>query len=134
MLGMNPAEAEPPSERQQLAGYLAGHVDRARARERSRVARRIELESAARAAVEALRGRYGADIDVYLFGSVLDPHRFRLDSDLDLAVRGVPAQRYFEACQVAESAAATTRLDLVRLEDAPPELVREVLAHGRSFA
>jgi predicted nucleotidyltransferase len=73
-------------------------------------------------------------VAVYLFGSVLDPDRFRLGSDLDLAVRGVPSDHYYEAWRLAEAAAAVNRLDLIRLEDAAEWLAAEVEAHGERIA
>jgi predicted nucleotidyltransferase len=70
---------------------------------------------------------------VYLFGSVLDVGRFRLDSDIDLAVSELPTERYYEAWALAEEASGSdARLDLVRLEDAPAWLSEEVRIHGGS--
>lgn len=105
-------------------------MERARRRERARQARRVSLKAAACRAARALRVRYGGGITVYAFGSVLDSGRFRLDSDVDLAVLGLPPDRYYEAWAVAEAAAAAGRLDLVRLEDAPDWLAAEVQTRG----
>lgn len=124
------------SDRPDRSSYLAGHVARAQRREQLRHARLIALRSAASAAAAAaaLRAHYGASVAVYLFGSVIDTGRFRLDSDIDLAVQGVPSDRYYEAWRVAEAAAAVGRLDLIRLEDAADWLVAEVAAHGERLA
>lgn len=122
------------SDRADRSSYLAGHVARAQRRERLRKARHGALRSAAAAAAAALRAHYGVHVVVYLFGSVIDANRFRLDSDIDLAVRGVPGDRYYEAWRVAEAAAAVGRLDLIRLEDAADWLVAEVEAHGERLA
>jgi predicted nucleotidyltransferase len=92
------------------------------------------VRSAAGTAAAALRAHYGASVAVYLFGSVLDPDQFRLDSDLDLAVRGVPSDRYYEAWRLAEAAAGVGQLDLIRLEDASEWLAAEVQAHGERLA
>lgn len=103
-------------------------------RERRRQTRLRSARIAASAAADALRGRYGEGIAVYLFGSTLDPARFRLESDIDLAVRGLPPNRYYEACRMAETAAGTGRLDLIRLEGAADWLVAQVEASGERLA
>jgi predicted nucleotidyltransferase len=65
---------------------------------------------------------------VWLFGSLAE-QRPRIDSDVDLAVEGLPASRYFAALtELAELCG--TRVDLVRLETAPPSLRRRVLDLG----
>lgn len=112
--------------------YVAAHVARARKRERARTAARVARVAAARVAGQALRARYGSSVEVYVFGSVLDPGRFRLDSDIDLAIRGLPTERYYEAWRVAEAAAGAWPLDLIRLEDAPAWLVEEVAQRGEA--
>jgi predicted nucleotidyltransferase len=114
--------------------YAGAHVARAWERERARVARRAARKAAASAAAKALRALYGEGIETYVFGSVVDAGRFRLDSDLDLAVRGLPPDRYYEAWRVAESAAGEGRLDLVRLEDAPDWLAAEIRLRGERLA
>ena len=113
-----------------MNGYATGHVKRALEREQARQDRRASLLASARQAAAALRRRYGDGLDVYVFGSVLDAGRFRLDSDIDLAVRGLPVDRLYEAWSAAEDAAAAGRLDLVRLEDAPDWLAAEVRDRG----
>jgi predicted nucleotidyltransferase len=110
-------------------GYVGAQVGRAQERERARHARRLSMRAAAAEAAAALRERYGKDVVVHVFGSMLDAGRFRLDSDIDLAVLGVPADRYYEAWAVAE-AAAGVRVDLVWLEAAPGWLAAEVLERG----
>jgi predicted nucleotidyltransferase len=118
------------------AACIAGQVERALRRERARQARHAELAAAARAAAAALRARFGSELAVHVFGSVADASRFRLDSDLDLAVRGIPADRYYEAWAVAETAARAAgagRVDLVDLDGAPHWLVAEVEARGAAI-
>lgn len=64
---------------------------------------------------------------------MLDPGRFRLESDIDLAVEGLPSDRLYEAWAAAE-AAAGAELDLVRLEDAPDWLSAEARTRGERLA
>ncbi|MEW6750462.1 MAG: nucleotidyltransferase domain-containing protein [Candidatus Latescibacterota bacterium] len=127
------ASDAPLTEREMGHSYAAGQVARARARERVRQGRRASLREAARRAAEALRARHGEGFAVYLFGSVLDAGRFRVNSDLDLAVEGLPPDRYYEAWAEAEAAAGSGCLDLVRLEDAPDWLAAQVRAHGEQL-
>ena len=87
----------------------------ARARERAGVAAR------------ALADEFGAS-GVWLFGS-LAWGPLHAGSDVDLAVRGVPADRHFaalaRACEIVGGP-----VDLVPLETCAESLRRRVLAHG----
>ncbi|HUF50807.1 MAG TPA: nucleotidyltransferase domain-containing protein [Longimicrobiales bacterium] len=121
------------AEHDQYDEYVTGQVARVERRERMRQVRLTRLRTAARAAAEALRDRYGEGITVYMFGSVADEGRFRLDSDLDLAVTGVEPERYYEAWSIAEAAARAAGsdcVDLVALDDAPAWLVEEIVSRG----
>ena len=62
------------------------HEERARSREASRVATYRELR-------EALRGLLPRGSEVWVFGSVLEPGRFRDHSDVDVAVASLPEGR-----------------------------------------
>ncbi|MBI3202438.1 MAG: nucleotidyltransferase domain-containing protein [Myxococcales bacterium] len=98
-----------------------GARDLARATERAQA-----IRSRLPAAAACLRG-HGAR-RVWLFGSIAEG-RPRLDSDVDLAVEGLPPARYFDAlAEVAELAG--TRVDLVRWEAAPPSLRERVAECG----
>lgn len=95
---------------------------RARADERARRFRQL-LPPAAKLLVQ----RYGAH-QVLLFGSLAEG-TFSENSDVDLAVIGMPQAHYFEAL------AELMRLfgapvDLVRIEDAPPSLRDRIRSEG----
>jgi hypothetical protein len=78
-------------------------------------------------AVSMLRERYGIT-EVTLFGS-LAAGGASSESDLDLAVRGLPAERYFEAlADLMELIGAP--IDLVRLEAAVDSLRDRIEAEG----
>lgn len=79
------------------------------------------------AAAAMLRER-GAT-SVYVFGSVASRCAGPA-SDLDLAVRGLPAARYFDALG-ALMRALPCDVDLVRLEEAPASLRERIQAEGR---
>jgi predicted nucleotidyltransferase len=78
------------------------------------------------AAVAALR-EHGAQ-KVILFGS-LATGRTTGGSDIDLAVEGLAAERYFSALADV-MAAVVGPVDLVRLEEAPASLVDRIAAEG----
>lgn len=76
----------------------------------------VDREDAVRRAAEVLRAQ-GAR-EVYLFGSQIDGTA-RPDSDLDLAIIGLPESRFFHALSLAMKAAGCP-VDLVDLgEDTP---------------
>jgi predicted nucleotidyltransferase len=88
--------------------------------------RRGELLTVAAPVAAELRARW-PQISIWLFGSTLGPG-FHADSDLDLAVAGLPADALIEALEVAERCAmrvaerqglAPIAMDLVRLESLP---------------
>jgi predicted nucleotidyltransferase len=78
------------------------------------------------AAVKALK-RHGAT-EVFLFGSaasgILTDH-----SDVDLAVRGLPPRRFFEAMGEAQRHLKMD-MDLVDLDEDTP-FTRHLVSHGR---
>jgi len=68
---------------------------------------------------------------VYLFGSVAWPERFHADSDLDLAVEGLPDEKYFRAlAELWRLLPPGRELNLVPLEAAFPELAERVHQEG----
>jgi predicted nucleotidyltransferase len=101
--------------------------------ERSRAANRAaELSRRAEEAAATLVGKCGAT-RVWLFGSLAwgEAHA---GSDVDLLVEGLPSEAWSVACALAE-AVVQAPVDLIRVEEASPELVarvrdRGVLLHG----
>ena len=68
---------------------------------------------------------------VWVFGS-LESGRTHAESDVDLAANGLPAARYFDVLADLMQLFGT-RVDLVRLEDAPPSLRDLVAQSGRAL-
>lgn len=66
--------------------------------------------------------------EVWLFGSLVDGPR--AESDVDLAVLGLPSAAYFEVLTRLMTLFGT-RVDLVRLEDAPESLRDSIRQTGR---
>ena len=103
-------------------------------------ARRRQLLEVAAAVAEGLRQRWPG-LTVWLFGSVLGAG-FRSDSDLDLALQGLPLEDVSEAMALAESRADAllisreqdpVTLDLVRLEALPLRWQERIQRDGRAL-
>ena len=65
-----------------------------------------------------------------LFGSLAHASWFRPDSDVDLAVEGIPAGDYWEAWQEVERTIRDRPVDLVDLETASESLRRSIARYG----
>ncbi|KEF41206.1 MAG: hypothetical protein ER33_12635 [Cyanobium sp. CACIAM 14] len=87
---------------------------------------------AARRCAAALQRRWPQIQGVWLFGSAVEG-RFGMDSDIDLAVEGLPNLDLLEAMAEVEAAAAEDDIpvDLVRLESLPPHWQRRIRDRGR---
>lgn len=66
---------------------------------------------------------------IYLFGS-LAWDSFQIDSDIDLAVEGLPEELFLKAYGVAENIAGSFKVDIVLLENAVPSLRKLVIEEG----
>lgn len=66
---------------------------------------------------------------MYLFGS-LAWGSFQIDSDIDLAVEGLPEELFLMAYGVAENIAGSFKIDMVLLENAVPSLRERVIEEG----
>ena len=56
--------------------------------------------------------------EAYIFGSLARPNRFHVDSDVDVAVSGVPGDRFFTLAALLSSRLGRD-VDLVPLEEVP---------------
>ena len=86
----------------------------------------------ARKAAKLLRDNFGAN-EVILFGSLARRSGFTLVSDIDLAVRGIPSARFFEAVGAVTGMSADFRIDLIELETCPPALRRKIEEYGKTL-
>jgi len=92
--------------------------------------RRRSAQSWAQRIASMLREDFGAK-EVWLFGSVLWEGRFSKNSDIDLAVRGIPPSRYIEALVESEKLTGHEfQVDIVPLEDCHPVIRRRVEKEG----
>jgi predicted nucleotidyltransferase len=109
-----------------VAARWRGRAEGERARARTRAdALRARLPAAA----ARLRAA-GAD-RVWLFGSLAGGHP-HAETDVDLAVEGLPSSEYFGAL-AALMDILDAPVDLVRLEDAPESLDERVRATGEAL-
>ena len=100
------------------------------ARRRRGDERALKLLSRTTEAKDLLRERYSAR-RVWLFGSLVAGQP-TIDSDVDLAVEGLPSAVYFNALADLMSLFHAP-VDLVRLEEAPGSLRARVLSEGREL-
>ena len=83
-------------------------------------------QAAAEECIRHLRERFHAK-EVYLCGSLAGESPFHERSDIDLVVEGLLPRDYFEALQeLWELLPPDLELDLIRLENAPPGLIRRI--------
>lgn len=103
---------------EKMAQYIEGARSREALRRSQQEERRAMARRLAEAAALVLRREFGAT-RVVLFGSVVTG-RFNEGSDIDLAVEGLAAERYFAAWAAAEKATEGFPIDLVAMESTGP--------------
>ncbi|BAS27337.1 nucleotidyltransferase family protein [Limnochorda pilosa] len=122
-------------EHERYASYAAAWKRRIDEREAERRSRYHEALADAHRLAAFLAEQPGVR-RVWLFGSVLRPDDFRLDSDLDLAVEGLGASRFFWVASRLQERTEFA-VDLVAWEDATEALRAAIrtegaLLHGRA--
>jgi len=88
-----------------------------------------DLRKKAVAAARILADQFHAK-RVYLFGSVQTQAFFHDWSDVDLAVEGLLPGKYFSALAKLMGFFGGKRVDLLPLEDAPPEVEKQIREKG----
>lgn len=91
--------------------------------------RRIRAWRLAREAAALLKDRYGAS-EVLVFGSLAHGAWFSRWSDIDLAVRGIPDDRYYAAVAAVAGLSPEFKIDLIDLDDCLPSLRQVVVEEG----
>ncbi|MEW5867354.1 MAG: nucleotidyltransferase domain-containing protein [Bacillota bacterium] len=114
--------------RREFGSFIRAWEKRFEAARRRRVELARQARSEARAIGRMLADRFGVDA-VYLIGSALHEEEFDDSSDLDIAVRGLEPERYWEAVAAIEE---MTRFpfDLIDLKAATKSLVDKVRREG----
>lgn len=115
-------------EAEELAAYKRHWHERSeRERERTRrLASKARAE--ARRVAKMLVQEFGAQL-VYLFGSLGREGQFHERSDIDLAVRGIAPERFFQAWTAA-GACITLPIELVDLDEVGPSMQGLILKYG----
>ncbi len=115
----------------ELQKYIEGWRRRIREKEKERRARHARAMATARRLARKLLREEGA-ARVFVFGTAADAERFRLDSDLDLAVEGLPKERFFKVWAALDRD-SEFEVDLVQLELASPALRARILRDGKEL-
>ncbi|MCX6031977.1 MAG: nucleotidyltransferase domain-containing protein [Chloroflexi bacterium] len=90
---------------------------------------RDELLTRVRRAAAVLTTRYGAK-RVTLFGSLAHEAWYAADSDVDLAVEGMPSEDYWRAWRAVEEIIGDRSVDLVEVETARESLRSAIERRG----
>ena len=112
------------------ATYLDGLRARARRAATEQVARRRAALNQAQRAASVLRERFGAT-EVLAFGSLVGSRASDDRSDMDLAVRGIAPERFFQVW-LAATEVVDRPLALVDLDDCSARLRSTIQAEGQS--
>jgi len=92
--------------------------------------RRKRALSVARKAAKLLKTEFGAK-EVILFGSLARRVGFTRWSDIDLASRGIPSEKYLTAMDTVLYLSPEFKIDLVELETCPPSLRKSIESEGK---
>jgi predicted nucleotidyltransferase len=104
-----------------LESYRQGLAERSLVEETELEARFQHAWVLAKKAAERLHSDYKVAA-VYLFGSLLHRDLFHPHSDIDLAIKGLPAHDYYRAVGTLLALSDTLSFDLVLFEEAPYSL------------
>ena len=112
---------------EEIDACAASLIRRTAVEQRRAYKRGGSLKARARKAAVDLAETYGVQ-RVWLFGSLVggQPHA---ESDVDVLVEGLPAEEWLRAGSRVERWVEAP-VDLIRVEDASPHLVRHVIAEG----
>ena len=113
-----------------FAAYLPDIRRRWLAEQASWAERRQEALAAAIRVADFLRREFGA-AEVIAFGSLVRDGVFDGRSDIDLAVRGIPAAEFYRAYAAATAVSPQFDLDLIDLDACPQPLCETILKEGR---
>jgi predicted nucleotidyltransferase len=120
----------PTASPEEIEQYRDGWNQRRDSRELQRRKRKERAERIVSEIADVLETEFGAS-KVYLFGSLTrDNLRFHQHSDIDLAVTGIPDDRFYEAQGRCLELAENISVDLVDLDSAGKSLSDEITKRG----
>ncbi|HHY80246.1 MAG TPA: nucleotidyltransferase domain-containing protein [Thermoanaerobacter sp.] len=108
--------------------YVSGHREQIKSEDIKRARFYNEaMDKARRIAQELMRTYPG--VKIWLFGSLTSDF-YELNSDIDLAIKGLREEEYYKALKIAEDIAETISVDLVQVEFASDTLVKRIEQEG----
>jgi predicted nucleotidyltransferase len=90
---------------------------------------RTELLQQVKQVAKLLKSQFDVQ-RVILFGSLAHQAWFTPDSDIDLAVQGLPSSNYWQAWRAIEEIITNRKIDLVEIETVSPTLKRIIEQDG----
>ncbi|TSA11175.1 MAG: nucleotidyltransferase domain-containing protein [Deltaproteobacteria bacterium] len=111
-----------------ITKYKAAWEERARRESAENEAARAKAVQVAQSLTEMLVRNYPVR-KVILYGSVIEPGRFKKTSDIDIAVEGLPKKHHFEALALLMEA-SPFEVDLKPIEEVS-ELLRQRMVKGK---
>lgn len=120
-MGTSPTSAE-------MARYIATAKRRQQVEQQQKKQRQQQGHTVAKQAAALLKEHFYAE-HVWLFGSMLTLHRVHLQSDIDLAVKGLNPAQYLDAV-VELLELSEFSVDLVQIEYAQPRLLDAIAQQG----
>lgn len=111
-----------------ITPYVAGNKSKIEVEEQRRLNYYKEAYEKAERVAKALRDAF-PNVEVYLFGS-LTTDFFELDSDIDIAVKGLPEEHYLNAYRIAEDMAEPIPIDFIQLEFAQDSIKERIVRDG----
>ena len=94
--------------------------------------RKIKYEKALKDAsviASILKEQFGAT-EVRVFGSLSEEARFSSLSDIDIAEKGIPPERFYAAYAAITRGISEFKIDLVDMEDCKETIKEEILKNG----
>jgi len=104
----------------------------ARARSTEMANRRRRARAVASKAARLLKTEFGAK-EVILFGSLARRAGFTPWSDIDLAAKGIPPLRFYEAVGVVIGLSGEFKIDLIDLDDCSASMRANITTEGKSL-
>lgn len=83
----------------------------------------------AKMASDILKLSFGAE-HVYIFGSLTHPNRFTENSDVDLAVSGIPNERFYASFAAVTRIVKSFKLDLIDISDCREYIRKSIEMEG----
>jgi predicted nucleotidyltransferase len=88
--------------------------------------------SAAKKAAKLLKEEYEAET-VWIFGSLTERARFDKWSDIDLAARGIPLEKFYAAVGAITREVTQFKIDLIDVDDCKESLEKAVKKDGQKI-